>query len=110
MTAALRPFRGGAQTGIDSFRLIVIVLGIVLMVALARYFLVLRRRAFRSETRTGRSLLSLALAAFAVSSIFTEIGRLGHPITWRLPFNLLGSVLGLSGIFMVLRMGSGQRE
>lgn len=49
------------------------------------------------------ALLLLGFALLAVSALFTELGRVGEPVSWRLPFNVLGIALGLVAVTRLLR-------
>lgn len=45
----------------------------------------------------------LTLALLALSTLFTEVGKLSHTVSWRLPVNLLGCTLGLWALRGLLR-------
>lgn len=49
------------------------------------------------------ALLLLGFALLAVSALFTELGRIGQPVSWRLPFNVAGIALGLVAVGRLLR-------
>lgn len=49
------------------------------------------------------ALLLLGFALLAFSALFTELGKLGAEVTWRLPFNALGIAVGLVAVVRLLR-------
>lgn len=79
----------------DVFRAYVIVVGVVSLMLLARVaHHIWRDRAndgsdYNSVSyELGRFAVYLALFAYAISCIFTKVGRFGHIPTWRLPVNV----------------------
>ena len=96
-----RPFHGTAQSVADAVRLFVIFGGLVFIPLVGRYGLLLRKE--RPAGWFGRLWLVVALACFSISAVFTEWGRLGDVVTWRLPFNAGGVVAGLVAMWLLVR-------
>lgn len=58
------------------------------------------RARMQSERRMiGRTIFITGTVLLLTSALFTEVGRVHHELTWRLPINLCGAILVCTGGF-----------
>jgi len=86
MLLGARPFDGPALWVGDTLRILCVVMGCVITMMAIRMAVNPAGRTYARATLSG----IFACLALSVSAMFTEVGRLGHVVTWRLPINILG--------------------
>lgn len=86
------------QTVIDADRIVAVLVGFLVALQIGLLF----HRVIQRKPRPVQfgAIITVLLGLFAadVSIVFTEIGRLGHVLTWRLPTNNVALILFLYGL------------
>lgn len=91
---------------VDVWRIVLVSFAAALAGLVARVMLCPDRRG----SVAGWAWRLAALLAATVSVGFTEVGRIGHVATWRLPVNTLVIVLGIVGVWQMLGREPGDAE
>jgi hypothetical protein len=86
---------------------VVRVIDVALAFVLVAESLVLAKMRLARHAPWPAVLAPTSMALLGVSVLFTEVGRLDHIVTWRLPVNTLGITLALCAVHALLRSGDG---
>lgn len=81
---------------------VVRVIDVVLAFVLVAEALVLTRLRLSRHAQWPSCLAPFAMSLLALSVLFTEVGRLNHVVTWRLPVNTFGIILALCAVHKLL--------
>lgn len=99
------PYGGHANFGdnpvFDALRVVCVVLGMLLLMAIARVLIEGRRRADPMPWTQQARFVSLALADISIA--LTEVAVVGTPATPRLIVNILVNVCGIYGVHGIRR-------
>lgn len=83
------PFSNLTLQVLDSLRVGSVILGIVVLFLLARLLIIMRNRRNENPRLLRYDYYIISLFFFTSLAIFTEVGKLGEVISWRLPVIIL---------------------
>lgn len=97
----------GDTLWVDYLRLTCVMLGILLAFACARLYLIMhghREAGISADPEKRWDYYVISLICFVLVAVFTEIGRMGAILTWRLPLNCVGLAFGIIAVRSTMSM------